>query len=613
MARSPRFAFRFTGIKPLLEKIRLKSIWKSHIRAANREQIVYDICDYYDVHLNIDHYIDIVSKSLSLGTYSPSSYMRVTLEKSKGLCRTITVPNPVDSLVLQSLVNSIMNALISNQPSGRAFYQPQSHRFTRDRAFRIQEGEYGSLKSWLAFQKEIFKFTEDYKYIVVTDIANFFDSIDYSQLKNVVLSTDGVRENVLDLILYIFEHYCWRPDYMPHSMRGIPQMNFDAPRLLAHTMLYELDRYLSEYSTIQYVRFMDDIDVGVNDVGTAKRILRNIDHTLHTRGLRLNSGKTRIMSAEEAVDYYFVNDNWKLDTVENFIISKEKRIKDIDKEIHLSREIRFIKEKFSRDSKRSGYFEKGNGDKVLKRYFGYAQKYGFPIDFITLKKAIFEKPSLRDMAFRYVALRGYEKDNWNLIKDFVLSQHCVDDASNYLFAKTTVDLNIPNTRANLKTIREIADQIAARGAVGFASSLWLLSKYGTQTQLMNTLISFSDVWFNNEWLGRQAGAMYSRLRSNRKIFYKFRELIISSRNQGAINVVGFHSKIMRGEIDQRILVQYLCATSTSAPRGITHAKILLTMSALRSDMPAASKKALQEAYRKFSLDSIQRNLLRGLI
>lgn len=613
MTKSPRFRFRFNTLRPHLNKDKLKSIWKDHIRAANRNQVLYDLTDYYDIHHDIDEHIEDAVRLISSGLYKPSSPVRVSLEKSKGLCRHIVIPGPVDSLILQAIVNAIMTNLLRGAPGKKAYYQPQSHQFNRTRAFRLKEAEYGSLSSWLSFQKEIFKFARTYKYVAVTDIANFFDTVDFSQLKSVISATDGVEEVIIDMILYILESYSWRPDYMPQAMCGLPQMNFDAPRLLAHSMLFELDNYLVNQSNVDYVRFMDDIDVGVDDRGTAKKILRNIDNVLHTRGLRLNTGKTKIMSGEEAISYYFINDNWKLDTVEGLIETKRKRLGNAFTIAHISREITFISSKFNRDYNKSGYFEKGNGEKVLKRYLTYAQKFSISLPDNALREFVYEHPSLRDMACYYISFYGYTDSKFAILDDYVRSNHCVDGASNYLIAKTLVDMNCPRRKSVLQAIRQIGEIIAARGPTGLASATWLLSKYGTQKQLMWLIEEFFDIWSTSDWLGRQVGALYPRFRANKPIFLRFRELIRRSRNPGALSVFSFHSRIMRNSVMMPNLRQYLMAPSPSLPRGISHQKILILMSVLRGNAPPQTKATLAATYRGFDLDPIQRSLLRRLV
>jgi hypothetical protein len=80
----------------------------------------------------------------------------------------------------------------------------------------------------VSFQKRVFNFTYFYDYLVVADIANYYDYIKIAQIKSIYQSFGGLDEVILDLIFYILEKYSWRPDYIPGTNRGLPQMNFDA-------------------------------------------------------------------------------------------------------------------------------------------------------------------------------------------------------------------------------------------------------------------------------------------------------------------------------------------------------------------------------------------------
>ena len=90
-----------------------------------------------------------------------------------------------------------------------------------------------------------------------------------------------------------------QPDYSPRVEIGLPQINLDAPRLLAHCFLYELDAFLDNHSDRDFVRYMDDIDVGVDSVVEARKTLQSIDLVLQTKQVRLNSGKTKILTQAE--------------------------------------------------------------------------------------------------------------------------------------------------------------------------------------------------------------------------------------------------------------------------------------------------------------------------
>ena len=155
-------------------------------------------------------------------------------------------------------------------PSQNAFFEPERHVFTGP---LNEKRTYGNFRSWLEFQRQIFNFSKTRNYVVITDITNFYDYISHTHLRNIITDyVDGVNELILDLLIFVFSELNWQPDYMPRAAVGLPQIDLDAPRLLAHCFLYELDRMLVGHSDVDYVRFMDDIDVGVDTVSKAKRI-----------------------------------------------------------------------------------------------------------------------------------------------------------------------------------------------------------------------------------------------------------------------------------------------------------------------------------------------------
>jgi hypothetical protein len=72
---------------------------------------------------------------------------------------------------------------------------------------------------------------------------------------------------------------------MPRVQIGLPQVPFlDAPRLLAHCFLFEIDKLLIQRANIDFARYVDDIDIGVDSIPSAKQVLRDLDY--HFRPVR---------------------------------------------------------------------------------------------------------------------------------------------------------------------------------------------------------------------------------------------------------------------------------------------------------------------------------------
>lgn len=64
---------------------------------------------------------------------------------------------------------------------------------------------------------------------------------------------------------------------------------------------------------------MDDIDIGVDTMEAARKVLRSMDLVLQTRQLRLNAGKTVILTRDAAEQHFRISDNSRLDELASSI------------------------------------------------------------------------------------------------------------------------------------------------------------------------------------------------------------------------------------------------------------------------------------------------------
>jgi hypothetical protein len=109
---------------------------------------------------------------------------------------------------------------------------------------------------------------------------------------------------------------------------------------------------------------MDDIDIGVDTVPEAKVALRDLD-LAQTRQIRLNSGKTRIMSAREALTHFKIRENELVDRLAEKITHALSSGAPLGKfEVTIQRAMRA--------GLRKGTFSTGNGDKIFKRLINLA-------------------------------------------------------------------------------------------------------------------------------------------------------------------------------------------------------------------------------------------------
>jgi len=281
----------------------------SEIRCATFD--IADLHDYYDFNLSIEDRAGAIAERVLGGHYRADAPLIYRVEKKFGVCRHMMIPTPGDALVFQLLTDVLYSSISRAQPSQRAYY-------SRDRHASSLPHEQGAARSypwfvsWPRFQKEVWKFTKAHRFLVTTDLSNYFDSIGLRELRHVISSMVRTKEVYLDLLFGLIEGLSWNPDYLPTSHKGLPTINIEAPRLLAHAFLFEVDHILLKRTKSHFVRWMDDINFGAPTRSEAKHLLCEVSDVLKSRGLALNLGKTSIMSSIEAANHFLFAENVKL-------------------------------------------------------------------------------------------------------------------------------------------------------------------------------------------------------------------------------------------------------------------------------------------------------------
>jgi retron-type reverse transcriptase len=138
-----------------------------------RDQFVNDGIENFDFHLARKLESKKLSHLILSGHYATQKAQRILVEKSKGLCRQLVIPTIRDAIVLQCLSDALYAEIKGKAPTKNSFFEPKDHNFSS-----VPSG-YGSFAAWLNFQRALFKFSKTRNFIVVTDIANYYDSISY--------------------------------------------------------------------------------------------------------------------------------------------------------------------------------------------------------------------------------------------------------------------------------------------------------------------------------------------------------------------------------------------------------------------------------------------------
>ncbi len=505
----------------------MDKVWQRYVKVGMRSQNLLDLHDYYDFHRNRKQLSTIIQQQIIDGKYRPKPPLIIRLEKKYGICRHIQIPTPEDALILQTIVENMAPLIKNASVSERAYYS-RSHGTPKNESEIDESFPYVWWELWPAFQKRIYEFSSTFNYIVVTDIANFYDYISFNQLRNVLSSFGQFDECLLDFLFYMLDYFIWKPDYLPLSGFGLPQVNFDAPRILGHAFLFEIDKYLDKYTNGNFVRWMDDIDFAVNDIDQAKDILRGLDELLLTRGLRLNIGKTKILSSAEAKDYFLPDENRYL----NIMSKKVNRL--TSKDIPIEDEKKLIRRRFKKFLNRPHV---GRWEKVYNRYFSISGKTKDTfLEKYTLE-LLKNNPDMRSNILRYFTDLGPNKKRFEQIRNFYLSKHCFDDTAIFSTAKTLVEWEISAQSVLRKEIVELALMSAAHSPNNFLASVWLLAKYGSNLQLAKLVNKSPNIWKYSSFISRQVAAVVPRIRDLNTQFRFLEKTLFETAQMDAIRII----------------------------------------------------------------------------
>jgi len=600
--QSPKFPLKVKDLRPVVESGLLKVIWKNKVREAMRRQPVPDPVEKLDFHVSLSTVCAALEAEVCNGSYTPKPPTRFLTEKSKGLCRQLVIPSVRDALVLQALSDDIWKELRKQAPTGNAFYAPNDQKFANGIGGHI--AEYDSLEAWLKFQKAIFGFAETKKYIVVTDIANYYDFIPYEHLRNILADKASVREHALDLLLFALSSMLWQPDYMPRVPVGLPQIALDAPRLLAHCFLFEIDALMVNQKKVEYVRYMDDIDIGVDSLSEAKESLRDLDLALQTRQVRLNSGKTRILTAQEASSYFKIIENESLDNLSDMIDIKSAL------GISLSQERQQLSNLFSR-WKGDGTFEHGNGQKILKRLINLSKKASFAVTATRIRWILAEFPGLRETALQWWREGKKPHAQIHVLREFVSNGHLVDDAFVINICTSIVSARLPFSNRTKAIVREIAGHIDPRSPWGFYGRIWLLSKYAAPKEVFRVIENYTYTWGTSPQLGRLVAGVYPLLKCAGINPKKLEGLLARSGQSAGREVLEFHESLVSGTKGYKSIEGFLKAINPSLPNKATHSKFLMLMSIMQNpDLNDGIKSQLKLKHNTLLMDGFYRRLLK---
>ena len=128
------------------------------------------------------------------------------------------------------------------------------------------------------------------RYMVKSDVANFFDRINIHRLESTLLSIPGLDKRMITLVTQVLLHWARRDSY------GIP-VGSNASRVLSEIALYNVDRSLKE-AGLTFIRFADDYRIFTRTATAAHSALARLIELLGQEGLFINTRKSSIEKVE---------------------------------------------------------------------------------------------------------------------------------------------------------------------------------------------------------------------------------------------------------------------------------------------------------------------------
>lgn len=152
-----------------------------------------------------------------------------------------------------------------------------------------------TFSGWKHFDRVSIAKSKSRSFIVVADIAGYYENIDIGRLVKEIRATisgDTVLEGVCRSLSSSLNKWS-----LPRG-RGIPQ-GMAPSHVLGEFFLNPVDQALQN-DGFEHVRYLDDVRIFCGSHREAVLALKKLAQTLEIRGLNLQSAKSKILTAEEA-------------------------------------------------------------------------------------------------------------------------------------------------------------------------------------------------------------------------------------------------------------------------------------------------------------------------
>src|SRR5271169_832577 len=218
-------------------------------------------------------------RDLQEGSYRPGEVRRVWLPKPGGGQRGLGIPNVVDRVVQQALLQVL-------EPIFESTFHTSSH------GFRPRRGAHTAIAEATGYLKD------GYRTVVDLDLAKFFDRVHHQRLL-ARLAKRVTDPRILALVRLMLKAAVVMPDGTKIVVQeGTPQGGPLSP-LLSNIVLDELDGELARRG-LRVVRYADDCNIFVRSERAGQRVMTSIRRFLEQRmRLQVNEEKSGVRKPED--------------------------------------------------------------------------------------------------------------------------------------------------------------------------------------------------------------------------------------------------------------------------------------------------------------------------
>ncbi|MEQ8667461.1 MAG: RNA-directed DNA polymerase [Rhodospirillales bacterium] len=314
--------------------------WKL-IRKELRNSAKRDVVDYLEFDISPEVWIHRLCRQVRTLKFEPARPSTFFIAKGGGFNRRMATPSIPDAVLYRAIVDWLYSRASKFETRNAYFERKKLDKAQREAAEAARKemgfdefaNPYKSTTGflrWLCFEqfKRHLLLGEPSKFIVITDITNFFDSVLHSRVQE-SLHQVSAPSKMMGMLFHLLERFEANHSFSASTQIGLAVDEFGCSRTLAHILLLSHDdRMVKLVGDGQYVRWVDDQNFGVASRADGLRIVAAVQSSLAKLNLTANSAKTRVLTLAEARRHFHFDINQELDDAfrdKNFPTAKAQR------------------------------------------------------------------------------------------------------------------------------------------------------------------------------------------------------------------------------------------------------------------------------------------------